>query len=87
MLLGMGLVFQMPAVVYFLARMKLVTARFLVSNFKYAILIIFVVAAVITPSGDMMTQTIFAAPMIGLYLLSIVIAWVFGPKRLKAAEA
>jgi sec-independent protein translocase protein TatC len=87
MLIGMGLVFQMPAVVFFMAKMKLITARFLVSNFKYALLIIFIAAAVITPSGDMMTQTIFAAPMIGLYLLSIVIAWVFGPKRLRAAEA
>ena len=87
MLIGMGLVFQMPAVVFFLAKMKLVTARFLASNFKYALLIIFIAAAVITPSGDMMTQTIFAAPMIGLYLLSIGIAWVFGPKRLRSAEA
>jgi len=67
--------------------MKLVTARFLVSNFKYALLIIFITAAVITPSGDMMTQTIFAAPMLGLYLLSIAIAWIFGPKRGAAAEA
>jgi len=83
MLIGMGLVFQMPAVVFFLAKMKLVTARFLVAQFKYAFLIIFVVAAVITPTGDMMTQTIFAAPMVGLYLLSIVIAWVVGPKRLR----
>ena len=57
------------------------TARFLVRNIKYALLIIFVVAAVITPSGDMMTQAIFAAPMIGLYALSIVIAWVVAPKR------
>ena len=62
MLLGMGIVFQMPAVVFFLAKMKMITARFLLSNFKYAFLIIFVVAAVITPTGDMMTQTIFAAP-------------------------
>ena len=53
-------------------------------NFGYAFLIIFVIAAVITPTGDMMTQTIFAAPMVGLYLLSIVIAWVVGPKRLRA---
>ena len=87
MLIGMGLVFQMPAVVFFLAKMKLVTARFLASNFKYALLIIFIAAAVITPSGDMMTQTIFAAPMLALYLLSIVIAWIFGPKRLRDAEA
>jgi len=85
MLMGMGIVFQMPTVVFFLAKMSLITARFLVTNFKYAILIIFIVAAVITPSGDMMTQTIFAAPMVGLYLLSIVIAWIVGPKRVKAA--
>ena len=84
MLLGMGVVFQMPTVVFFLAKMKLVTARFLIAQFKYAFLIIFVVAAVITPTGDMMTQAIFAAPMVGLYLLSIVIAWVVGPKRLRA---
>jgi sec-independent protein translocase protein TatC len=86
MLLGMGVVFQMPTVVFFLAKMKLITARFLISNFKYAFLIIFVVAAVITPTGDMMTQTIFAAPMVALYLLSIGIAWVVGPKRLRAAK-
>jgi sec-independent protein translocase protein TatC len=85
MLLGMGVVFQMPTIVYFLAKMKLVTARFLVRNIKYAVLIIFIVAAVITPSGDMVTQTIFAAPMVGLYLLSILIAWIVGPKRVKAA--
>ncbi|HJZ78539.1 MAG TPA: twin-arginine translocase subunit TatC [Vicinamibacterales bacterium] len=84
MLIGMGIVFQMPAVVFFLAKMKLVTARFLIAQFKYAFLVIFIVAAVITPTGDMMTQTIFAAPMVGLYVLSIVIAWVVGPKRLRA---
>jgi sec-independent protein translocase protein TatC len=87
MLLGMGVVFQMPAVVYFLAKLRIVSARFLISQFKYAILIIFIAAAVITPSGDMMTQAIFAAPMIGLYFLSIGIAWIVGPKRLKAGSA
>jgi sec-independent protein translocase protein TatC len=81
MLIGMGLVFQMPTIVYFLAKMKLVTWRFLARNFKYAILIIFIAAAVITPSGDMITQTIFAAPMVALYLLGIIIAWVVGPKK------
>jgi len=86
MLVGMGIVFQMPTVVFFLAKMKLVTARFLLAQFKYAFLIIFIVAAVITPTGDMMTQTIFAAPMVGLYILSIVIAWVVGPKRLRGSE-
>jgi len=82
MLLGMGVVFQMPTVVFFLAKMKMVTARFLLKHFKYAFLIIFVAAALITPTGDMMTQAIFAAPMVALYILSILIAWIVGPKRL-----
>jgi sec-independent protein translocase protein TatC len=86
MLLGMGVVFQMPTVVFFLAKLKLVSAHFLARHFKYAFLIIFIAAAVITPTGDMMTQTIFAAPMVGLYLLSILIAWVVGPKRAERLE-
>ena len=81
MVFGMGLVFQMPAIVYSLARIGLVTARFLIKSFKYAILLIFIAAAVITPSGDMLTQTLFAAPMIGLYIISIGIAWMFGKRR------
>ena len=80
MLIGMGVVFQMPTIVFFLAKMKLVTWRFLARSFKYAVLFIFIAAAVITPSGDMVTQTIFAAPMVGLYILSIFIAWMVGPK-------
>ena len=81
MTLGMAIIFQMPAVVFFLAKMKLVTARFLWKQLRYAILVTFVVSALITPTGDPMNQTIFAAPMIVLYLLSIVIAWIVGPKR------
>jgi sec-independent protein translocase protein TatC len=80
MLIGMGLVFQMPTIVFFLAKMRLVTASFLWRNTKYAILVIFIVAAVVTPTGDMVTQTIFAAPMLGLYALSIFIAWIVTPK-------
>jgi sec-independent protein translocase protein TatC len=45
------------------------------------VLIIFIIAAVITPTGDMMTQTIFAAPMLGLYVLSIAIAWLVVPRH------
>jgi sec-independent protein translocase protein TatC len=81
MLLGMGAVFQMPTVVFFLSKVGLVTARFLWRSFRYAFFIIFIVAAVITPSGDMVTQSIFAAPMIVLYLFSVLIAWVFGRRR------
>ena len=64
MLLGMVVVFQIPTVVFFLAKMGMVTARFLWRNTKYAILIIFIIAAVVTPSSDPWNQTIFAAPMI-----------------------
>lgn len=85
MLLGIGIVFQLPAVVFFLAKMRMVTARFLIKNFKYALLLIFVIAAVITPTGDPATQTIFAAPMIALYGLSIIVAWIVGPKHTKTA--
>src|SRR5690242_20178130 len=78
MVLGMAAVFQMPTVVFFLAKLRLITARFLWRSFRYAFLLIFIAAAVITPTGDMVTQTIFAAPMVALYLLSIAIAWIFG---------
>ena len=81
MLLGMGAVFQLPTAVFFLAKAGLVSARWLWRSFRYAFLLIFVVAAVITPTGDMVTQTIFAAPMLGLYLLSVAVAWIFGKPR------
>jgi sec-independent protein translocase protein TatC len=81
LLLGMGLVFQMPTLVLFLARMGVLTARFMVKNFKYAFLIIFVVAALLTPGGDPMSQAAMAAPMLVLYLISIMLAWLFGKKK------
>ena len=83
MMLGMVVVFQMPTLVYFLARLRLVTARFLWRHLGHAILIIFIVAALLTSSTDAWTQTMFALPMMGLYLISIVIAWIVGPKREK----
>jgi sec-independent protein translocase protein TatC len=81
MLAGMVVVFQMPTVVFFLAKMRLVTARFLARNIKYAVLIIFIAAAVLTPSSDPWNQTVFAAPMVALYILSIGIAWLAAPRR------
>jgi len=83
MLIGMSLVFQIPTLVFFLAKMQMVTAGFLWRNTKYAILIIFIIAAIVTPSTDPWNQTIFAMPMVGLYLISIGIAWMVGPKRAK----
>ena len=81
MMLGMILVFQMPTLVFFLARMRLVTAGYLWRHVQYAILIIFIIAALLTPSTDPWNQAAFAAPMIGLYLLSIGIAWLARPRR------
>ena len=81
MLIGMIAVFQMPTLTFFLAKMRVVTARFLARHIKYAILIIFIVAAVLTPSTDPWNQTIFAVPMIGLYLLGIAIAWFAAPSE------
>jgi sec-independent protein translocase protein TatC len=63
--------------------MRLVTARFLWRHLKYAILIMFIVAAILTPDGSPWNQTIVAAPMIGLYLISIGLAWIVAPKREK----
>jgi sec-independent protein translocase protein TatC len=81
MLLGMAVVFQMPAMVFFMARMGLVTARWMIRQFKYAVLAIVVIAAIITPSSDVASQLIVAGPMVILYGLSIAIAWLFGKKR------
>ena len=86
MLLGMAVVFQMPAMVFFLARMGVVTARWMIRKFKYAVLVIVVIAAIITPSSDVASQLIVAGPMVVLYLLSIGIAWAFGKKRTAPAD-
>ena len=87
MLIGLGLIFEMPTVVFFLAKMRVLTARFLLKQFKLAVLLIFITAAVVTPTGDPMTLMIFATPMIGLYLVSIAIAFIVGPRRVKGADA
>src|SRR5712692_3039805 len=86
MMIGMVVVFQMPTLIFFLAKMRLVTARFLWRNIQYAILIIFILAAALTPSTDPWNQTLFALPMIGLYLICIVIAWIVAPKPEKTGS-
>lgn len=81
MILGMGLVFELPTVVLLLSRLGLVTAGFLWRHFKYAVLVIFVLAAVITPTPDVVTQCLFAGPMVVLYLIGILVARAFGRER------
>jgi sec-independent protein translocase protein TatC len=80
-LLGLGAVFQLPVLIFVLARIGLVSAGFLMRQFKYAFLGAFVVSAVITPSGDMVTQTALALPILALYGIGILVALLFGKAR------
>jgi len=80
-LLAMGVVFQMPAVTYVLARIGLVDARFLVSHWKVSAVVILVAAEVLSPTNDIPNMLLFAAPMVVLYLISILIAWLFSRPR------
>lgn len=80
-MLAMGIIFQMPAVTYVLARIGLVTSSFLISNWKMALIIILIVAAFVSPTGDIPNLMLFAMPMVVLYVFSIFIAWFFGKKR------
>ncbi|HEY0006653.1 MAG TPA: twin-arginine translocase subunit TatC [Pyrinomonadaceae bacterium] len=80
-MLGMGLVFQMPAVTYVLARIGLVSASYLVRIWKASLITILVAAAIISPTNDIPNMLLFAAPMLVLYIISIFVAWIFGKER------
>lgn len=80
-MLAMGIIFQMPAITYVLSRIGIVSAGFLVGAWKYAIVIILIVAAIVSPTGDVPNMMLFAAPMMVLYVVSIFVAWFFGKKR------
>jgi sec-independent protein translocase protein TatC len=75
MMLGLGLMFELPILLTLLARIGLVTPRFLLRNFRWAVLVIFVVAAIITPTSDILNLCVFALPTIGLYLVGTAAAW------------
>lgn len=85
-MLVMGLIFQMPAITYVLARIGLVTAGLLVRSWKMAIVIILLVAAVASPTSDIPNMMLFAAPMMALYVVSIFVAWFFAKKRVTTDE-
>ena len=82
-IVGLGVVFEMPVLVFFLSLMGIVSAGWMWRNFRYSILVIFVVAAILTPTTDIMNMCVFAAPMILLYLLSIGVAFIMHPARRK----
>jgi sec-independent protein translocase protein TatC len=80
-IVGLGLIFEMPILVFFLALMRVITARWMWRNLRYSILVIFVVAAIITPTADILNMCLFAAPMIALYGASIGVAWLVSSVR------
>jgi sec-independent protein translocase protein TatC len=75
-ILGLALVFELPILILFLAVLRIITPRFLMRNFRYAVLLIFIVAAAITPTPDIPTMMLFAMPMIALYLFGVALAWI-----------
>ena len=79
--LGMGLIFEMPILVFFLALMGIMSPSFMVKNFRYSILVIFIIAAIVTPTPDIVNMCVFAAPMLVLYGLSIGVAYMVYPKK------
>ncbi len=81
LILAMGLVFETPILIFFLSRLGIVTPQFLMKNFKYAVVATFIIAAVITPTPDMVTQSALAIPMILLYLLGVLVSYLFGSPR------
>jgi sec-independent protein translocase protein TatC len=84
-IIGLGVVFEMPILVFFLSLMGMVTAGWMWRNIRYAILVIFIVASILAPTPDISTMCIFAAPMIGLYVVSIGIAWFVHPNQRNAS--
>lgn len=86
-ILGLGISFELPILIFFLAMFGIVSPRFLWKNIRYAILAVFIVAAIICPSPDPWTMCIYAIPMLALYLIGIAVAWYVHPSRRKAKEA
>lgn len=84
--LGMGLIFELPILIFFLSLMGIVSPRFMLKNFRYAVLIIFIIAGIVTPTPDIFNMCIFASPMLGLYVLSIGVSWLVHPTQ-RAARA
>ena len=86
-ILGLGLMFELPMVIFVLSRLGVVTPKFLLRHFRWAVLLIFVVAAIITPTPDVLNLCIFALPTIFLYLVGVGVAAIFGAKKTPETKA
>ena len=85
-ILGLGICFELPILIFFLALFGIVDAKFLAKNYRYAILAIFVVSAIICPMQDPLSMCLFASPMLALYIISIAIAYFVHPNRRKPSD-
>jgi sec-independent protein translocase protein TatC len=81
LILALGITFQLPTLVLFLARMGMITPRFMIRNFKYAVLLIVIAAAVLSPDGGGVGMVAMGGPVVVLYIFSILLAWIFGKKK------
>jgi sec-independent protein translocase protein TatC len=85
-ILGLGVTFELPIVIFFLALFGIVDAKFLIQHIRYAILAIFIIAAIICPTPDPIGMCLFASPMLVLYLIGVGVAFLVHPARRKARE-
>ena len=83
--IGLGAIFEMPILIFFLALMGIVSAKWMIENFRYAVLVIFIIAAIVAPA-DVWSMCIFAAPMLGLYVLSVGIVMLLERARRNRAK-
>ncbi len=86
MLLAFGVTFELPVASFFLARVGMITHKTMIGASRYAVVVIFVVAALLTPGPDVASQFLMAAPLLVLYVLSIGIAWMVAKPREQPAE-
>jgi sec-independent protein translocase protein TatC len=86
-ILGLGICFELPVLIFFLALFGIVDAKFLLRQFRYAVLAIFLIAAIICPMPDPVSMCLFASPMLVLYFLGIAVAWYAHPDHRKKKEA
>ncbi|HEY6374022.1 MAG TPA: twin-arginine translocase subunit TatC [Edaphobacter sp.] len=85
-ILGLGITFELPILIFFLSVLGIVDAKFLLRHIRYAILVIFVIAAIICPLPDPFSMCLFATPMLALYMVGVGVAWIFNPSRRKNKE-
>jgi sec-independent protein translocase protein TatC len=86
-ILGLGICFELPILIFFLSLFGIVDAKFLLRHFRYAILGIFLIAAIICPMPDPFSMCLFASPMLALYFVGVAVAYYVHPDRRKSKEA